>query len=204
MTGKPLPGSTFEYPKVGGRPEKLAFGIGALVMQWGVCESTFYTLLETLAGKPNTGIGVVIWFSIRSNRGRVELIERLSRAVDISTGLQSRVADLCKRFKVLTRSRDFYCHAEYRTVGMNGEVSHIVGRQFSEKDDPLKLEVREVSDKLLAQIQRDVEAASILAADALKLMLALQSELRVQHPVLPQELLEALATTDRLARPDTD
>ena len=192
VQGLNSPGGSFEYPPGLEMSDQLAFGVGAFVMQWGVCESAFYGLLEVLAGKPEAGVGVVIWFSIRSNRGRAELVERLARAHDISTGLQADITKATERFKSLTKARDFYCHAEYRS-GIDGRVSHVAGRRFSTKDDPLNTEIRPLTNGLLRQIAGNVTDAANLGVDALRLILRLQDELRSQHPQLPQELLEALA-----------
>ncbi|WP_337188074.1 hypothetical protein [Phenylobacterium sp.] len=196
------PSSKFEYPDNLDMSGQLAYGVGVLVMQWGICESVFYGILDALAGQSNTGIGVVVWFSSRNNRDRIDLIVHLSKARALSTKTEREVAAACKRMRSVTKVRNFFCHAYYEADALgDGAIKTVRGYSLTDAYEPLAVDARPLTKGLLNEIASAIRETARLNYDAWKLLLQIQKELKVQHPELPPGLHEYLSKADRPSDP---
>lgn len=190
----------FAYPDSLDLEDKLGYGIGALVMHWGSCETLFYGMLEALAGREGTDVGAILWLSHRSNRDRLDLIQRLAKARGLKPALVGEIVDLCARFKSVTRVRNFFCHASYR-ADPQGNCLGVEGYQLTDEDIPLKLELRPLTKGLLNEIKCAVVDAITLHGDGWTLILKLRHELKSRLPALPPGLDEYLSRKGLPPRP---
>lgn len=191
------PEAHFDYPEGLDLQDQLVFGVGALVIQWADCETAFYGILETLVGRPNSGVGIVVWEAVRNTRDRLDLVAHLTKAQSLPPALEVAVGDAVARFRSVSKVRNFYCHAEYQSDDA-GLITRIVSRKLIQEHEPLSLDSRPVGKGMINDIANTIRAAASLKADALRLIYRLQDELAVSQPELPQGLREHL---DTLARP---
>jgi hypothetical protein len=193
----------FDFPEGLDLEDKVAYAIGCLVMEWGITETLFYGVLEALAGRRDTENATVVWLSNRDNRGRIELITKLAKVQNLGPVAPDEIVTLCKRFRAVTKVRNFFCHATY-DASAGGELLGVEGFQLTDNDDPVGREYRPLSQGLVNEIVTAIQDAKRLNIDMWRFMPRLKAALGVQHPTLPPELQEYLDRVDPQPRPDTD
>lgn len=188
--------TSFEYPAALDNDDKLAYGVGALVMHWGTCESLFYGLLDAMAGKPDNNTGPILWLSHRNTRDRLDLVVRLARE---QGAFPTEVAAACKKFRSINRVRNHFCHAAYRSNAV-GDLLGVESHTLTDKDEPLQADFRPLSSGMLNEIAHAIHEAEALNPILWELLIRVRDKLGVSHPALPPELPEYLSKIQATAR----
>lgn len=188
---------SYEYPPELTSPsERLAIGIGALVMEWANCETIFYGIFECIAGRAATDNGHVIWLSLRTTEARMALLVQLAK-VQHGTDLNAeQIAKLCERFKGVSRVRNFFCHSDY-PLDDDGDVIRVQNFSLVPLDEPIAWKAKPMTKGTLNELAHTIEQCRRLCVDAWKLLVNVRETLQVQHVELPQWLDEYLAEAAR-------
>lgn len=192
----------FTYPESLDLSDKLAYGIGALIMHWASVETLFYGILECLLGRQSTDNGRVVWLSLRTNDARLKMIAQLARVQNLAASDAAEIHSACARFKGISRVRNFFCHSFYQGDGYGG-VKSIEHVRLEQADSPIIEEHKPVNKATLNEIAHTINEAAALNLDMWRLLIRLRESLpTAQHLELPQGLGEYLARQGPQPRSD--
>lgn len=192
----------FKYPDSLDLDDQLAYGVGSLVMHWGVVETMFYGLLECMAGRADTQNARVIWLTLRTTEARLGMIGQLAKVQNLGEVTAGEVQSACERFKGITRVRNYFCHAFYE-ADLSGQIVEIQNLRLSQSDDPLSEDHKPLNKATLNEIAHAVGEALKLNIDMWKLLIRLRQSLGQEQLLeLPEGLDEYLARGGPPHRPD--
>lgn len=174
--------------------------IGGLVVNWANNESVFMAMLQLLlvGGKQSAAI---VWYSVRSTSGRLELVSSLCRERVKDAQLLEDIFRAIQTFKGFTKTRNFYCHATYR-YDTELNLDSASGVTTTQEGEPLAFEVRKMD---LASLN-DMKFASVelgkFNAKLWAIVERLQVDTGVQLANLPQLQIELTQYQDGRPRSD--
>jgi hypothetical protein len=180
--------SEFAYPDSLDMEDRLGYGIGALVMHWGTCESLLYGMLDAMIGHAKADTGAIVWLTIRNARDRMDLLQRIAKERDV---FPDEIALVCRRFGSINKVRNFFCHGYY-SAKTDGTVEGVHGYDLNDPKTPVNREFRPLDKALLNQIACAVRDAQKLNPDLWRLLVRVRDKLGTSHPELPLGLEEYL------------
>lgn len=191
-----------KVPIHGKADHNMAFhvSIGGLIINWSNNESVFLAMLQALVrGGPLSA--AVIWHSHRTSIARIELVMRLCRERVKNGDLLEDLTKAAERFKNLSRTRNFYCHATYR-YDSNLCLSHAQGITTLQEGKPISFEDKRMDRATLNEINRVSLDLGELNAALWSLVRRLHNELEVPLPEQLSPLAELKSDQGDQARPD--
>lgn len=167
--------------------DQFAHAIGFLTINWAVLETLVRAIFTCIATPNNPVHGDIIWLSTRMNKARLDLLCRCVEATDISPEYKEEISRIVKRFKAISRHRNFYAHTMYKT--MDGQTLSSMetvdllndGKVFSSK-------TKDASPGTLNEIRQMTEACNKLNREAHPFLQHLRPErgaLLLDLPKLP-------------------
>ncbi|MBC9247214.1 hypothetical protein H4P12_10925 [Paracoccus sp. 11-3] len=134
--------------------------VGRLNYAWSNTESLLIHMLAGLTGMSN-GAAVVIFLSVTSARGRIEMVERLAKLRLPSGDHQKDLLELTARFSRLLAVRNRYNHSIW-SFEEDGSVSTILMRIADRRDRIHMGRKQNLSDDELDKLDRDLTTLSTL------------------------------------------
>lgn len=134
--------------------------VGRLNYAWSNTESLLVHLLAGLTGMQKDA-AVVIFLSVNSTRGRIEMVERLAKLIlKPGTELQE-LLDLTARFAKLSTVRHRYNHSIW-SFEEDGSISTILMR-IADRRDRIRMGQKQLlDDDQLARLDQELEMMSQL------------------------------------------
>lgn len=133
--------------------------VGRLNYSWSNTESLLVHLLAGLAGVPQD-VAVVLFLSLTSTRGRIELIERLAKLRRPDGPERHDLLDLMQRFGRLASTRNRFNHSIWSFDMEQGSISTILMR-IADRKESIRFGKNETLDA--DQIARLDDALAALA-----------------------------------------
>lgn len=158
--------------------------IGNLIVNWSNNESVFMAMLQVLIRGESLSAAIV-WHSHRTTYARLELVDRLCREQVKNADLVDDVRRTIKRFKELSTTRNFYCHATYR-YDADLNLGSAAGVSSPADGDPIAFETKRMDRATLNEIGQTSISLGELNRKLWSLVDRLQKELEVQRADLPQ------------------
>jgi len=158
--------------------------IGNLIVNWANNESVFMAMLQVLI-RAESHSAAIVWHSHRNSYARLDLVDRLCREQVKNAALLDELRRTIKRFKDLSLSRNFYCHATYR-YDADLNLSTAAGVSSPAEGDPIAFETKRLDRATLNEIGQTSLALGQLNRQLWTLVDRLQTELEVQLVKLPQ------------------
>jgi hypothetical protein len=159
--------------------------IGGLIVNWANNESVFMAMLQVLIGG-GEHTAAITWQSLRTSRGRLELVARLVREQVKDSTLVSDIERSISQFEGVSRARNFYCHATYEHDPIDGAILGAHGMTVSNEGPPIIFERKLFNRGTINEIG---DASMRLAAynrHLWSLVERLQTALGVQRVKLPE------------------
>jgi len=157
--------------------------IGNLVVNWANNESVFLAMLQVLLSGGNHSAAIV-WHSHRTTVSRLELVSRLCREQVKDKALVKEVTTAISRFKNLSRTRNFYCHATYH-YDKELNLDSASGVTSTQEGDPLVFTEKQMDIAALNEISDVSTQLGEFNRHLWSLVERLQVELGVQRVKLP-------------------
>lgn len=134
--------------------------VGRLNYAWSNTESLLVHLLAGLTGMQKDA-AVVIFLSVNSTRGRIEMVERLAKLLLKPGPEQQELLDLTARFAKLSAVRHRYNHSIW-SFQEDGSISTILMRIADRRDRIRMGQKQHLDDQQLARLDQDLEMMSEL------------------------------------------
>ncbi|MDS9467689.1 hypothetical protein RGQ15_08910 [Paracoccus sp. MBLB3053] len=158
MTKGPV--STGQQSATEGGLDAVLLRVGRLNYAWSNTESLLVHLLAGLAEMPKDA-AVVVFLSVSSTRGRIELIERLAKLRRPSGAEQQELLELMARFGRLSAVRNRYNHSIW-SFDENGSISTILMR-IADRRDRIHMGRRQMLDAdEIGKLDQDLDTLSTL------------------------------------------
>ena len=158
--------------------------IGNVVVNWANNESVFMGMLQVLI-RGGSHTAAIVWYSHRTTNARLDLVDRLCREQVKNADLIDEVQRTIKRFKELSATRNFYCHATYRYHD-SLDLRSATGVSSPKEGEPIVFETKRMDRAMLNEIGQSSLALGQLNRKLWTLVDRLQKELGVQLVDLPQ------------------
>ncbi|TRW99297.1 hypothetical protein FNJ84_01065 [Paracoccus sp. M683] len=142
--------------------------VGRLNYAWSNTESLLVHLLSGLTGMQSNA-AVIVFLSINSTRGRIELVERLAKQLLPQDDKQHQLLDLMARFSRLSALRHRYNHSIW-SFQEDGSISTILMRIADRRDRIRMGRKQQLDDDQLAQLDQELEMMSVLNRDIWKFL----------------------------------
>jgi hypothetical protein len=195
--------SKFEYPDGLSVEDKLAYGVGALIMHWAGIESLLFGILECLVGRKGTENGRVVWLSLRTTEARIALIKHLANSQELSSETVSRIEKICSRFNGVNRVRNHFCHSHYK-ADIHGNLLLVENVKLDAGEAKFLETVKRVDKATINELAHAIRSAGQLNIDMWLLVLDLQRMIpSAPRLELPEGLEEYLENGGPLPRPSS-
>ncbi|WP_299843949.1 hypothetical protein [uncultured Paracoccus sp.] len=157
MTPPPSPDSgTPHEPSL----DSVLLRVGRLNYAWSNTESLLVHLLAGLTGMQKDA-AVVVFLSVNSTRGRIEMVERLGKLLLKPGPELQELLDLTTRFSKLSTVRHRYNHSIW-SFQEDGSISTILMR-IADRRDRIRMGQKQLLDEdQLARLDQDLEMMSEL------------------------------------------
>lgn len=161
MTETPSDGSAQDPPPPGEAGlDEVLLRVGRLNYSWSNTESLLVHLLAGLTGMTKDA-AVVVFLSVSSTKGRIDLIERLAKLRLHPGSEQHELLELMARFSRLTAVRNRYNHSIW-SFQEDGSISTILMR-IADRRDRIRIgQKQEVNRDELDRLDQDLETLSQL------------------------------------------
>ncbi|WP_232816479.1 hypothetical protein [Paracoccus zhejiangensis] len=134
--------------------------MGRLNYAWSNTESLLVHLLAGLTGMQKDA-AVVVFLSVNSTRGRIEMVERLGKLLLKPGPELQELLDLTTRFSKLSAVRHRYNHSIW-SFQEDGSISTILMR-IADRRDRIRMGQKQLLDEdQLARLDQDLEMMSEL------------------------------------------
>ncbi|AUH66399.1 hypothetical protein CX676_15425 [Paracoccus zhejiangensis] len=134
--------------------------VGRLNYAWSNTESLLVHLLAGLTGMQKDA-AVVVFLSVNSTRGRIEMVERLGKLLLKPGPELQELLDLTTRFSKLSAVRHRYNHSIW-SFQEDGSISTILMR-IADRRDRIRMGQKQLLDEdQLARLDQDLEMMSEL------------------------------------------
>lgn len=169
-----------------------ATAIGQLIIAWANNESVFLAMFQVLMG--NTQLGAtIIWVSQRTSRSRLELLDKLARdALPNHPELIAEIQAAIKRFKGLSRLRNFYAHATYQ-YDENFYLTSAHGYSWAEEGDPVRPEDKLLNTATFNEIGQTIVELGHLNRHLWSLVPKMEAALQVKRVKYPRPIAASLS-----------
>lgn len=162
------------------------FAIGGLVVNWANNESVFMAMLQALVGGADQS-AAIIWHTQRTTQARLELVSRLCREQVKDETLLGDVLSAISQFHGFSRTRNFFCHANYH-YDEEFRLKVAYGVTMSQEGKPMREERKWMDASTINEIKDTTIKLGEFNRRLWDLVVRLQDELGVQHVKLPQFL----------------
>lgn len=162
--------------------------IGGLVINWANNESVFLAMLQSLIGGGEQSASIV-WNSLRTTAARTDLVWKLAREQIRDANLLKDISAALERFKSLSKTRNFYCHATY---SYDSELNLVgaLGVTMAQEGDPIRYEEKRLDRAAVNEINQAILGLADLNQATWALIPRLETALGVQRVKRPQLLDE--------------
>ena len=134
--------------------------VGRLNYVWSNTESLLIHLLAGLGGMA-TDTATIVFLSVNSTRGRIELVERLAKMRLPRGDRRREVLQLMLRFGKLSAVRNRYNHSIW-SFQQDGSISTILMRVADRRDRIRVGQKQDLSQEEMARLDQDVKKLSLL------------------------------------------
>lgn len=143
--------------------DEVLLRVGRLNYSWSNTESLLIHLLSGLTGMAKDA-AVVVFLSVNSTRGRIEMVERLAK-LRLPPGQQlHEILALTDRFSKLSALRHQYNHSIW-SFQEDGSISTILMRIADRRDRIHMGRKQNLGEKELAKLDQDLQTLSTLNRD---------------------------------------
>ncbi len=184
----PNPFPKFKPPESLSIEEQLVMCVGKLVAEWAVCETLFRGMYVCLIGghsEIGSDYAEIAWLSTPNVKSRRDLLARCIVASGLPSEFKDEVALLSKRFKTISETRNFYCHAFYVVEPVGLQLQSIEGYNLTYDDEIISVETKKASKSTVGEILTAIHNCENLSRECMGFLFALHAKLQARFPVLP-------------------
>jgi hypothetical protein len=138
-------------------------GLAHLIIGWANAESWFLSILSILLGGDEQA-AFAVFFSHRNSLSRLELVTGMARERQVNQKLIDDLSILIRRFKELSRKRNFYAHAVY-TFGEHDSITSATGVRFNAQDQAYRSETVLIDRRVNKEIRENFRGLQKLTDD---------------------------------------
>lgn len=162
--------------------------LGILQTHWSNCESVLaiYAMVLTQTERETADI---YWHSLINTRARINYIWSLANEIIKKKKQREDLYEILKDLRGLTKTRNFYAHAQYR-YDDNGKLIIVSGSRLTpEAAKPIKRTIKTCNSRTLHQIINTTKKLTKLNKNMWDMVFTLEAEFGGQLEGLPQQLL---------------
>ncbi|MGR3463205.1 hypothetical protein [Limimaricola sp.] len=141
--------------------DQLLLLVGRMNYSWTNTESLLIHLIAGLSGTDKQS-AVIIYLTLNTTRARIDLVERLAKAGNITETTRARILDATSRIRKHQSLRNRYSHSIYSFDAETGAARTITMR-IADRKHALKMgQSDEIDAKALDRIRDTIEALKLL------------------------------------------
>jgi hypothetical protein len=145
-----------------GQFQRFQSALGAYIMNTASTESLFLTMMQ-LALRDTTDAPAAIWLQFSSTRARLEMVVNVYRSKFGQSAKTETVTEFARRFKGLTRQRNFYCHSVY--FPESKEPAFVIGYDVSDGEQVIQERIKKIDKATCNEVSHACKELAQLSAE---------------------------------------
>lgn len=167
--------------------QQIVMCVGQLVASWAVCETVLrgiYVVLTCCAKEPDRQYAELSWLSLRDSKSRRDMLMRATQLSSLPQNFKAEIFYLLDRFKTVSETRNFYCHASYVANPKTYELTDIEGYRLTLDDRVISFTKKPSNKATINELMISIRNCESLNREIFGFLLSLEDELGAQLPEL--------------------